>query len=529
MEERGSPTRTQAPAPERFAESLQAARVRAREVLDGQRERLERMEAELAAHLQTIADELRRDREDVERRQSDIGDQVEALDRRRAAFLADQRQWKDAQDETFHRQQSLADELKQQRGALERRAEELAAREQKLQEDEAALREARRSCDAARREMEDEAAELTRAKSRLEEKRQALDEARDRLDREARDAKSQRRRVAHVVKEQREAIRRERAELAEAVEARRREAEVGRDDAERYRQLEQKFELALNDAREQKRRNAELEEELAHRPTDQGASAAELAKLREENETLRGRLAAAEAKAKTPLAESELQRKAQDLQRRFEMAVEDLREVKLENTALKEELAEAKQHAARQASASLGGGQDEPLDWEAQKQRLLAALEEDFDEDDEQNRQDRLTVEGAIYITDEVVADKEREIAELKQLLDQQSSNLGGVAVGAAAIEAALDQDELIGEERERIARLKGEWEEKLRQAEIDISLERAQLARWKAELESRAHALETEQAQLDRGGEDGQGEKSSGRGRWLARLGLKDADEEKK
>ena len=115
------------------------------------------------------------------------------------------------------------------------------------------------------------------------------------------------------------------------------------------------------------------------------------------------------------------------------------------------------------------------------------------------------------------------EIEELQRLLQDQSGNLGSVAVGAAALGEMFDQDEIIREERENLKQLQAQWEEKLRKAEIDLSVERAKIARERAELEERLHGGSPEEASED-DEEDGSGK---GGGRWLARLGLK--DEEKK
>ena len=160
---------------------------------------------------------------------------------------------------------------------------------------------------------------------------------------------------------------------------------------------------------------------------------------------------------------------------------------------------------------------------------MLASLEaDDIDQANEDEVSDRLTIEGTIRITDEIVAQKDREIAELKQLLDEQSSSLGGMAVGAAAIAQLLDEDELIQHEREKLRHLETEMQQKMRQAEIDISMERAKIARDRQELEDR---LQTLQGQLGATGasssepEDAKPVKPS-RGRWLTRLGLKELEE---
>ena len=102
---------------------------------------------------------------------------------------------------------------------------------------------------------------------------------------------------------------------------------------------------------------------------------------------------------------------------------------------------------------------------------------------------DRLKVEEIVRTTDQLVARRDQEIADLKHLLHNQSCNLESVAVGAAAVGQLLDQDAVVREERENLKRLQDEWREKLREAEIDISVQRAKLARERAELEEKLHA----------------------------------------
>ncbi len=85
-----------------------------------------------------------------------------------------------------------------------------------------------------------------------------------------------------------------------------------------------------------------------------------------------------------------------------------------------------------------------------------------------------------------MVAGKDREIAEMKMLLSQQSDSIDSIAVGATAVAAVIDKDELICQERAKLAELQEEWKSKLRQAEIDISLERAKITRDRAEIEDK-------------------------------------------
>ena len=58
-----------------------------------------------------------------------------------------------------------------------------------------------------------------------------------------------------------------------------------------------------------------------------------------------------------------------------------------------------------------------------------------------------------------------------------------------------MDQDELIQQEREKLRLLQEEWREKVRQSEIDISIERARVARLRAEIEDKVSNYETERA----------------------------------
>ena len=200
----------------------------------------------------------------------------------------------------------------------------------------------------------------------------------------------------------------------------------------------------------------------------------------------------------------------EELQRRLEAALTEVRELKLRNAKLEERTTD-------------GAPVAEAMDWESQKRKMLAQLEADIDEDDPEQVQDRLTVEGAIRMTDEAVAQKDRELEELRRLLDDQSQNLGGVAVGAAAIAEMLDTDELVQQEREKLEVLQQEWREKLRKAEIDISVERAKIARERAQLEERLQSMEQRSISDDKN--EPASEQTPKRGKWLARLGLKDGE----
>ncbi len=175
--------------------------------------------------------------------------------------------------------------------------------------------------------------------------------------------------------------------------------------------------------------------------------------------------------------------------------------------------------AARRSAAEPG------LDWEAEKRRILAALEtEDQGPETDAEAAGRLKIQEILRTTDQVLVEKDREIDQIKQVLQVQSKNLQGVAVGAAALEAVLDQDPLIREQRDNLQRLEEKWQEMLRQAEIELSLERAKLARERIAIENKIRTHEEKLAAAQSGSP---AVAKPARGRWLARLGIKDGNAE--
>jgi hypothetical protein len=197
-----------------------------------------------------------------------------------------------------------------------------------------------------------------------------------------------------------------------------------------------------------------------------------------------------------------------------------VRELKTKNVELTEQLAEAKKLPQQSRSAPVlttGGG------WESLKQKLMADLDSDFDESQAAQKADKLTVQSTIKITDEIVAEKDREIVELQRLLDSQTQQVGEMAVGAAAVAQMLDTDELVRQEREALKRLQDQLRDQLRQAELDISVERARLAREQTEMEEKLRLLEAEKANFIAAGGSAQNDngKKPGRRKWLTRLGL--------
>jgi len=255
------------------------------------------------------------------------------------------------------------------------------------------------------------------------------------------------------------------------------------------------------------------------------------ASLSAQRDRVREFLAAQEARlqqAETQL-EKELQRPAcraevgvapsDDFQRRYDQALDDLRELTAKNAELQQQVARLR--AAAETARRSGGR----LDWEAEKERILVALESDFADAKGDRQAERLKIEDVVRTTDQTIAEKDREIADLKQPFDEQNRKLGELPAIAATVSEEVEKDDAICQERAALQQLQDEWREKLRQAEIELSLERAKIARQHAELNDKRRELEKQLANALAAASPSSGAANLStkppRGQWLARLGL--------
>jgi chromosome segregation ATPase len=278
-----------------------------------------------------------------------------------------------------------------------------------------------------------------------------------------------------------------------------------------HNELKQKFDLALRDVQTFRLRVADLEAELARRPAANQTDSAELLHLRAERDALATRIEELESQ---PIVQVDADSAQQfdDLRRRFEMAVEDVRELKTRNAEIESQLSEARQKTVSPADSS--------MDWESQKRRMLASLEGEADDSEPHRQEDRLTIRNTIEITDAVVAEKDQEIEELKvQLASRTSQPPEADAERELAVQKLIDTDEVIAQHRQRIAHLEKEVEEKLRAAELELSIERAKITRDKADVEEQR--LEIETGRQSRSARDPAPGTGSPRRRWLSKLGL--------
>jgi chromosome segregation ATPase len=342
--------------------------------------------------------------------------------------------------------------------------------------------------------LEGHGAEAPEAQARIASLEAEIVELRDAVD-EARAASAQ----AASIEERAE------ANSVELKQARAEAASLAAEVAQLRAALEQAEAVATNAAEE-------LTRSTVHRSVDRE----EWTKLQSEHD----RLATELQKAQRRLEAAAAAKPAgdDDLQRRLEMAVEETRELKRANSDLEAKL--KSRGATPTAAPAAGGG----LDWEAQKQRLLASLEAD-DSDDEEAIAERQSIEKTIRITDEVLAKKEEEIAALKEQLETQPVE---PAATARANDEALDGDETIREEREKLRALQEEWRTKIGKAEIEISIERAKIGRERAELAEKMQLYGQVPSGLTATGEPAEPVKP-GRGRWLSMLGLKEDDKPEK
>jgi hypothetical protein len=245
-----------------------------------------------------------------------------------------------------------------------------------------------------------------------------------------------------------------------------------------------------------------------------------LAEMEDERRALRDRQDAADSQPDpSPAPEKE---ELTRLQRRLELAMQEIRELKQQNQELSSH-SPPRATPGRASAAPLGNS----FDWESQKLRLLQELESNFDSSTPERAEEKLAIEEVIRETDRIVAEKDRELAALRQQLAEVSAGHANQAVDKAAQDKLLDADQLIATERTRLQQLQEEWREKLRQSEVEISIERAKLARERLQLEERSRFGPAPTPPSDSEEKKGDDSKlaTAQRGRWLTRLGLSNSE----
>jgi chromosome segregation ATPase len=162
------------------------------------------------------------------------------------------------------------------------------------------------------------------------------------------------------------------------------------------------------------------------------------------------------------------------------------------------------------------------------KRKMLANLEDEGGDVDGKRADERETIANTIRITDDALARKDREIAELKAQLVEGDSVM---ADAEESLRELVDSDEVITGHRDRIAKLEKEMQDKLRAAELELSVERAKIARETAQLADLKAELESQRSNREVDSAPGSATAASTaqhpRRRWLSKLGLSGEQEE--
>ncbi len=526
---------------QKTAEALRALREQADRTLDEHRKHVSEIEDRLTTQLEVLADDLARERLADEQAHAEASEHATALQEVREALATKEAEVDElleqlaTQSEAFEAQIAERDEELEQ--LLELQEEESQQHDAVVSELSAARAESEQLRDAECAECQRIGAELAELKQQLVQLNEQLGSLQadhestlvelENAQQTAASAQQQQEETATRLSEAEQSVEAADQRTAEAdarvAEAQQRVDELSKLEGidEQLEQTRRKFELALADVHKLKRENAELREELVSRPEADDQESPELVSLRSERDALAERLAELE-NAPAPAPDLDSQQELADLQRRFELAVDDVRQLKAENAELRQQLDSSAGSAAAPSA-------DDAQDWQAQKARLMAALDaEDQGMIDEPRREERATIEGTISITDRVVAEKDAllaerdaEIAALKNQVEERPSGQDLEQLREEIAAELLGDDQAVQAE---VARLKAKQEEldtKLREAELDISVQRATLARDQAALEEKIALLPT----LEHVEDDG-GDSEKPKRRWLSALGLKDESE---
>ncbi|MEL6106079.1 MAG: hypothetical protein AAFU85_08585 [Planctomycetota bacterium] len=216
----------------------------------------------------------------------------------------------------------------------------------------------------------------------------------------------------------------------------------------------------------------------------------------------------------------------------LEQLVEQLRgEVDL-LTGQNEELASKVARGNVVRSVSQTSVSSPTLTWEQRRQQILDEMENDSF--DAESFLSTLQESSAIPVEPEsdepetgvdavqYVVDLNSELERLNELIRQYEDSPNECASAAdldGSLADAIEADDVIQQEREKLRQLQTEWEERFRETEIEISLERAKLSRERREVESINEQLVSEVEELRR--QLSHGDASKAGTRWMAKLGL--------
>ncbi len=208
-----------------------------------------------------------------------------------------------------------------------------------------------------------------------------------------------------------------------------------------------------------------------------------------------------------------------ELRQQLQSALAETEDLRQQNSDLAARLAQQLTSAAT-SDKPTGRGSGEQLSWEQRKLLILKQLEDDSISGNEFiPHEEKLSIQEVLDSTQAEITRRDEEIEELREIVRMQSEARDGLAIGAAGVAQMLDGDELIQQERQKLREIQEEWESKLRQAEIDLSMERAKIARERIALDKQKEELSqyTKEVVMPACTGKGKGKER----RWLSILGL--------
>ncbi len=240
----------------------------------------------------------------------------------------------------------------------------------------------------------------------------------------------------------------------------------------------------------------------------------EVSQLNDQLQFLQSELKEARAQNSKPHAEdSELRIQIEQLRSQLLEARHEAVELRMQSNDLGSRLAKFQNVSSNHKS--------ETLTWEQRKEALLQQLEAETHAETPCDPRKVLEIEKVIEQTTSEIQRRDEEIADLKALIEQQSIAHEGMSIGVSAVAEMIESDALIVSERLRLKELREDWEQKQRQAEIEMSMERAKLARERLELQEKTRNYDDNN--IPQTEEEKKATKAGSRGKWLARLGLRD------
>lgn len=501
----------------RSASALRELQERAQAAIAARREQAAQLETDITAHLDAIATALT-DGETTKTTDSGEADQARSEAQRATQELEDALNSMKLERAAW---ESEREALEKERAAAETERSRFAAERANWETDRSTFESQKSSWEVERSDHTIERRSWEAERSAWEAERNKLTASAARWEAEVKTAEAEQKTAAETERAAQADSRKQVADLERKLlddrAAHDRELEGwAKERADFNAQLDesrQKFELALEDVQRLRGKVTDLEQELARRPETEKADSAELVALRAERDVLAARVEQLE-QAPAGRVDADTEQELTDLRRRFELAVEDVRELKSKNVKLETQLAESK----RQSSHKPDG---DGMDWESQKRRLLASLEGGGDGEEEVDAKERATIESTIEMTDAVISEKDQLIAALQAQLESSGEHklAAAQAEREAEVEKLLDSDDVIAEHRRKIAQHEQEMEAKLRAAELELSVERAKIARQRAELEELRVELESQRH--TQGHHDSQANPGAPKRRWLSKLGL--------